>query len=94
VPDKARAPLIIDADAVLPCSAALQGFQPVSGRNPQLIHPCRPSEHDQFAHGRRLNIDEAAHALAIEQRLGVWAFEGLNRHAKIAPNNNTIANRY
>jgi len=33
VPDKAHAPLIIDADAVLPGPAAAQGFQPVSPDN-------------------------------------------------------------
>jgi hypothetical protein len=34
-PDKAHAPLVVDADAVLPLAVALQGFELVAGRNPQ-----------------------------------------------------------
>ena len=35
-PDKAEAPLIVDADAVLPSAIALEGLQPVAWRRAQI----------------------------------------------------------
>jgi len=53
-PDEADTPLLVDANAMLPKSVATKGFQPVAGRDPQIIWaalrrawsadttPCRP----------------------------------------------------
>jgi hypothetical protein len=37
VPGEADPPLIVDSDAVLPAAIAAQLFEPVAGRNPQII---------------------------------------------------------
>jgi hypothetical protein len=36
-PAKADPPLIIDADAVLPLALALESFEPISWRNPEIL---------------------------------------------------------
>jgi hypothetical protein len=39
LPAKANAPLVIDSDALLPEAVPFQGFQPVAGRNSQIVEP-------------------------------------------------------
>lgn len=39
-PSKADAPLVVDANAVLPCSAAFQRFQSIARRNREIAQPC------------------------------------------------------
>lgn len=36
-PNKTDAPLVVDADAVLSCSASLQSFKPVARRDAQAV---------------------------------------------------------
>jgi hypothetical protein len=36
-PAEADTPLVVDADAVLPCTATRQRFQPVAGRSAQVV---------------------------------------------------------
>jgi hypothetical protein len=47
-PGETDAPLVIDADAVLPCPVATQSFQPVARRRPEVIKRCGGVQHEQF----------------------------------------------
>jgi hypothetical protein len=62
-PSKADPPLIIDADAVLANSVALERFQTVSRWNPQIFEAACDLELSQFAAGYRSDVDEPADAL-------------------------------
>jgi len=44
-PNKADSPPVIDSDTILPQAVSLEGFQTVSGRNPQVIKVSRLVEH-------------------------------------------------
>jgi hypothetical protein len=50
-PDKANAPLVIDANAVLAFSVTLQSLKPVVWRYAQIIQPRGPVKHLQLALG-------------------------------------------
>jgi len=68
---EAYAPLIVDADAPLPDSVALQLFQLVIGRNTQVFQRFRPIDHRQLAQSHDLDIHETGNPLAIEQGFSV-----------------------
>src|SRR5688572_20424032 len=53
-PLEAHPPLLIDADAVLPFSAPLQSFQPISGRDPERVKARSGVEHHQLPSRRGL----------------------------------------
>jgi hypothetical protein len=72
---EAYAPLIVDADAPLPDTVALQLLQSVIGRNAQVFRLFRPVEHRQLAQGHDLNIHETGNPLAVEQGFRVGALE-------------------
>lgn len=50
-PSEANAELIIDSDRMLPGTVALQGFQPISGWQFQIIELHRRMEHHELATG-------------------------------------------
>jgi hypothetical protein len=56
LPDKANAPLIVYANAVLPGSVATQFFQPVCRRYPQIANTPRIIDHAQLSQGNLLDI--------------------------------------
>ncbi len=47
-PDETNPKLVIDADAVLTGSIALQSLQAVAWRNPQVFKPCGAVESEKF----------------------------------------------
>jgi len=55
-PSKTDTPLIVDADAVLAFSAALECFKTVGRRNSQILKREGIAEHAQLATRHRLNI--------------------------------------
>jgi len=55
-PLKADPPLIVHADAPLPCSLSAELFQPICWRDPQINNRDSPMEHSQFAKRHLLNI--------------------------------------
>jgi len=83
LPGKTHAPLIVDADAVLPSAVARQRLEPVAWRNSQVIQASGHVQLLQFAAGDRFDISETTGHPALEQSLRVFAFEGLDRHAGI-----------
>jgi hypothetical protein len=71
-PDKADAPLIVDTDAVLPLTTAMQFLQAIGGRGLQIAQLGGGIEHGQFAQCRPLDGSKSADALASKKlfRLG------------------------
>ncbi|QNM63704.1 hypothetical protein XHV734_5031 [Xanthomonas hortorum pv. vitians] len=55
-PSEADAPLVVDPDAVLPASLALQRFQPVGRWNTQIVEVRGSVEHAQLAARDRLDV--------------------------------------
>ena len=54
-PDETDAPLIVDADAVLAGSFALEGFEPMAWRHTQVTQGFRRRELSEFANSIALN---------------------------------------
>jgi hypothetical protein len=55
-PHKTDPPLIIDADAVLTSTIAMEHFQPLAGRRTQVRQLDRGIEHVELPQGRALDI--------------------------------------
>jgi hypothetical protein len=87
------APLIVDANAPLPDSVALQLLQLVIGRNTQIFQIFRPIEHRELAQGHDLDIHETGNPLAIEQGFRVGALERRD-HGLMLTNRVSIVKRY
>jgi len=83
VKSKTHAPLIIDADAVLPKAVMLQRLKPVVGRHTQIIQSRCPIEHLQFPLGHGAHVDPALDPMTTEQGCGVLALEPPDHHAII-----------
>src|SRR5258708_39956980 len=63
-PLKTNAPLIVDANAVLPLPIALQRFEPVARQRRQITKDMRGFETIELEPSRPLDAREAFHALA------------------------------
>jgi len=75
-PYEADAPLVIDPDAVLTDAIAFQSFEPISGRNPQVIERSSGSQLAKLPQRRRMDPRiYGRHALTAPQSLGVFAPE-------------------
>lgn len=72
-PDKAQAPLAIDADAVLSSPVALERLQLVAGRHPQEGQLGGRMQLLKFAHGGGFDVGKARHPAAFKQCLRVLA---------------------
>jgi hypothetical protein len=74
-PQEADAPWVADTDAGLPPSISLQGFQSVSGRNPQTGRFSGGMELQQLPSRDPFDVPEPWHGQAVEQALGVGTGE-------------------
>src|SRR5437867_10418629 len=63
-PLKTDAPLIVDADAVLPLPIALQRFEPVAGQRRQVMEDVRRFKAIEFEPSGSLDARECFHPLA------------------------------
>lgn len=79
-PDKADAPLVVDANAVLALAIPQQHFQPVARRTTQEIQRRCGLQLNQLAFRHILDVGKLASFAAGEQTLCFLAFEGLDRH--------------
>jgi hypothetical protein len=79
-PHEAHAPLIIDADTVLPFAVALQGFEPITGRGCQIQQNVRRVQLVQFAPGHRLDIHKASYPVAPMQCFRISALKRPDSH--------------
>lgn len=72
VPDKANAPLVVDADAVLTVAATRKSLKAITGRDSQVIQVRSVMEHHQLGLGTTLDmLREPADATAFGNRLGI-----------------------
>ena len=77
-PRETQAPLIVDADAVLPLSATFERFQAISGWYVQARKFRRGVELQQLSASDPFDGPESAHIAAMEQRLRIDAGERMN----------------
>jgi len=93
LPHEADAPLVVDADAVLPAAIARQRFQPVRRRNAQIIKTLCGIQHPQLA--PRDDLDLVGQLPAEQTRpdaLRRFVVEG-NNHYWIVSHGDNIVNR-
>ena len=67
LPPEADPELIVDPDAELPCSDALQGFQSIARWNPQVLKLRGPIQYRQLSHGGRFDVHEPFDAFPGKQ---------------------------
>src|SRR5215210_7476010 len=77
-PFEAEAPLVVDADAVLPLAVSVESFQAVTGDQRKIRQADRRVEGFQLAPSRPLEGLEAADEPILEESLCVPASEGLD----------------
>ena len=91
---KADAPLVVDTDAPLTLSVALEGLETVVRWNSQLFDSDNAIEDSEFAQRDRLEIPETCDPLALKQCFGVLTAEGLDCHAQMLSFCDTLVKRY
>src|SRR6218665_4070236 len=82
MPYETDAPLVIDADTVLPPAVALQRFEPVPGGNPQTGQLSSGMQLQELSPCHTFNVLEPGHTLAAEKRLGIGTTERVE-HVRI-----------
>jgi hypothetical protein len=75
-PDEADSPLRVDPDAVLPSAVTHQLLQPISRRNPKILHVLGGVDQLELPQGRSLHCSiNALNELLMPDTLGVFAAE-------------------
>ncbi len=74
-PDKAKAPLIVDPDAMLAATIAGERFKPVARRRAKVGKPGCRVEHVELAQRHRLDGLKRGHRFAPKERRRALAFE-------------------
>ena len=72
VPDEADSPLIIDSDRVLTFAIAVQRFQMIPGRNPQILKRTRRRQIFEFAIGDPLKRAEPPNRFTLGESFGIF----------------------
>jgi hypothetical protein len=80
-PNKTDSPLIVDANAVLSFSFALQGFQVIARWHSQTDQFSDSMQLQQLAPSHALDVVEPGHHLASKQSLGVGTNERMDHGA-------------
>jgi hypothetical protein len=76
-PDEADAPLIVDADAVLASTSALERLEPIAGRNAQIGEGVGRIEDDEFPKRDALKAGgQTTRAATLKERFRVGVAEG------------------
>lgn len=83
VPDKTDPPLIVDPDAVLSFAVALERFEAVAGRRPQIQKPGCRVEHIELAQRHRPDALELGDGLAPVQCLAAPIPKGSDHREQI-----------
>lgn len=84
VPSEADAPLPVDADRMLPRTAALERFQPVPGWRAQVAKLLGLIEHPQLSSRRGFKITIFRNTEAPAKNLGIRAFEAQYRDPSLS----------
>jgi hypothetical protein len=83
-PGEADAPLVVDADTVLPFATPVQLLEAIAGRDPQVVDCLRSVEDQQFAVRNPLEVGaELADVIAIPDELGLLVRERLDHSQSI-----------
>jgi len=77
-PTKANPELLIYPDTVLAGTVALEGFESIAGRHPQIFQPVRDLQLPQLASRDNLYVSEPLDPIALRERLRVSAFKRLD----------------
>ena len=83
LPDKAHAPLVVDADTVLSPAVALKRLELIARRHAQVVEYIRPVELLELAQRGSFDVDPSPNSLALEQRARVLALEASTGHTAI-----------
>lgn len=75
---EADAPLVVDTNAPLSLSLALERFEPVARRHSQVFDSSRGVQHREFPHRHGLDADKSFYPFAVKQIFGFTAFERFN----------------
>ena len=71
--------MLVDANAMLPKSVATKSFQPVAGRDPQIIEAASRIDCKQLGTGPLLDLHgEPANSIANEDSRSAFTGEGLD----------------
>ena len=91
---EADAVLVVDADAVLAGASALERFEPVAGRNPQIVQLVSGFDEQKFAVRHPLQVvTELCHSFAFED-LSRRPVSGRTNHTFIKTLGVMIVKRY
>src|SRR5689334_24733432 len=74
-PTKTQTPLVVDADAVLTRTVALQRLEAIAWRNPQVVQSCRDFELHELATSDSGDTGKATYAIAVCKRFRVRTLE-------------------
>jgi hypothetical protein len=80
-PTETQPELIIDTDAILPLAIASQGFQPITGRHPEIRQSSRDLELPQLTSCHSRDVHKSSDAITFRKSLRVDALERLNHKA-------------
>jgi hypothetical protein len=88
-PSKTDPVLLVDPDTVLPPPVALQSFQVVARRNPEILNGVGVVENEQLGprstlEVRRTDFPCGLRVLAVEDILGAFVSEGQNHVSMLA----------
>ena len=91
VPNKADAPLVVDADAVLTIVVARKSLKAITGRDSQVIQVRSVMEHHQLALRPALDmLREPADATAFGNRLGITVAVAPDHLLSVARHTNSV----
>jgi len=88
-PDEADPVLVVDADAALPSSVAVQSLETIGRRHLEVFKPGGGIEHDQLSHRDTLNGLEVPDPLTHKQAAGSNAAERDDGHEDLLRKNAT-----
>jgi len=90
-PAEAHPELVVDPDAPLAATVALEGFQPVAGRGTEGVDGYGRIQHGELALGRADDIGrEALRGLPLPHQFGRPALEALDHGLNVSPHDTNI----
>ena len=82
-PNETEAPLVVDANAVLPLAIATKLLQMVARRHPQVMQGLRVVQHYELAPRGILNAHKTQATPAVEKRVRIFASERSDRRTAV-----------
>ncbi len=82
-PSEHNAPLVVDADGMLPGAIAFEGFEPVAGRHGHILQRTGPVELQKFSQGDAVNCRKTPVLFLVEKLLRIAVGEGLDHEGEL-----------